>query len=139
MIFDKTLQFSADQALTGTSLVASTDHLDLGQDRDIGPGTPMWLVVVSKVAPGGTSPTLTIAIQTDDNSGFSSATNLVTHPTIAGAAFGVGAMVVIPWPFTNERYNRVAFTPGGTSPTFTVDAFLTSQPPPNWQAYPDGI
>lgn len=139
MIFDKTLQFSADQALTGTSLVASTDHLDLGQDRDIGPGSPLWLVVISKAAPGGTSPTLSIKIQTDDNSSFSSAADLVTHPTIAGANFGVGTMVVIPWPFENERYNRVAFTPGGTSPTFTVDAFLTNQPPPNWKAYPDAI
>ena len=137
MINDKTLQFSADQALTATA--ASTDHLDLVQDRDIGPGTPLWLVIVSKAAPGGTSPTIAISIETDDNSGFSSAATLTTHPTIAGANFGLGTMVVIPWPFENERYNRVKYTLGGTSPTFTVDAFLTNQPPPNWKAYPDAI
>jgi hypothetical protein len=139
MIFDKSLQFSDSQALTGTSLVASTDHLDLGQDRDIGPGTPLWLVVVSKAAPGGTSPTLTIAIETDSASNFGTKKTLASSGAIAGANFGLGAMHVIPWPFTNERYARVAFTPGGTSPTFTVDAFLTNQPPPNWQALPDAI
>ena len=137
MIFDKTLQFSADQALTATA--ASTDYLDLGSDRDVGPGTPLFLVVVSKVAAGGTSPTIAISIKTDDNVSFSSAATPLAGPTIAGASFGAGAMHVIPWPFTNERYNRVKYTLGGTSPTFTVDAFLTSQPPPNWQAYPDGI
>ena len=137
MIFDKTLQFSTDQALTATA--ASTDHLDLGSDRDVGPGTPLWLVVVSKVAPGGTSPTIAISVETDDNSSFSSAATPLAGPTIAGASFGVGVMAVIPWPFTNERYNRVKYTLGGTSPTFTVDAFLTNQPPPNWSAYPDAI
>lgn len=137
MINDKTLQFSADQALTATA--ASTDYLDLAQDRDIGPGTPLWLIVLSKVAAGGTSPTIAISIETDDNSSFSSATTLLTDATRAGADFGAGAMAVIPWPRTNERYNRVKYTLGGTSPTFTLDAFLTSQPPPNWQAYPDGI
>lgn len=137
MIFDKNLQFSADQALTATA--ASTDYLDLGSDRDIGPGTPLWLVVVSKAAPGGTSPTIAVSIETDDNSSFSSAATLATHTTVAGASFGLGEKIVMPWPFTNERYNRVKFTLGGTSPTFTVDAFVTSQPPPNWQALPDAI
>ena len=137
MIFDKTLQFSANQALAATA--PSTDHLDLGSDRDIGPGTPLWLVVVSKAAPGGTSPTITISIESADNSGFSSAKTLVESGTLDAAAFGAGAMHVIPWPFTNDRYNQIKYTLGGTAPTFIVDAFLTNQPPPNWQALPDAI
>lgn len=137
MIFDKSLQFSADQALTATA--ASTDHLDLGSDRDIGPGTPLWLVIVSKAAPGGTSPTIQISVETDDNNSFSSVTSLLASPVLSAAQFALGTLYAIPWPFTNERYNRVKYTLGGTSPTFTVDAFLTSQPPPNWQAYPDAI
>ena len=63
-------------------------------------------------------------------------TRLLTH---AGASFPAGTIRAIPWPATNERYNRVKFTLGGTSPTFTVDAFLTNQEPMNWKSMPDGI
>lgn len=45
----------------------------------------------------------------------------------------------MPFPHTNERYVRAKYTLGGTDPTFTIDAFLTSQEPPNWQALPDAI
>lgn len=137
MYVDKRLSFAEDQALTATA--ASTNTVDLKADTDIGPGEPMWLVVVSKVAPGGTSPTIAISIETDDNSSFSSAATVLTDATIAGANFGAGTIRAIPWPQTNERYNRVKFTCGGTSPTFTVDAFLTNQEPMNWKAMPDGI
>lgn len=137
MIIDSLLQFSNSQALTATA--ASTDSVDLSSDRDIGPGEPMWLVVVSEVAPGGTSPTIVISIETDDNSSFSSAATVYTHASIAGAAFGAGTKVVIPWPMANERYIRVKYTLGGTSPTFTVSSFLTSQEPTSWTSLPDAI
>ena len=55
---------------------ASTDAVDLGSDRDVGPGRPLWLVVAIKVALGGTTPTFNFSIQTDDNSSFSSAATL---------------------------------------------------------------
>jgi hypothetical protein len=137
MIIDKLLEFSRAQALTATA--ASTDTVDFGSDRDIGPGEPMWIVITSGAAPGGTSPTIAISVETDDNTGFSSAATLVTHPTLAAAAFGAGTRVVIPMPLTNERYLRMKYTLGGTDPTFTVSAFLTNQEPPSWQAYPDAI
>jgi hypothetical protein len=135
MIHDKLLQFSRDQALTATA--ASTDYIDLSADRDIGAGRPMWLIVFSKAAPDGTSPTLAISIETDDNPSFASASTLVTHPTIAGASFPVGTRVVIPMPFANERYLRVKYTLAGDDPEFTVDAFLTDQAPYVHHAYPD--
>lgn len=137
MINDKTLQFSADQVLSASG--ASTDYLDLGSDRDVGPGTPVWLVIVPKAPPTGTTPTIAPSIQTDDNAGFASPETVASLPAIAGAEFAAGRPTVIPWPFTNQRYCRVYYTLGGTTPGFTVDAFLTSQPPPSWQAYPDGI
>lgn len=137
MIYEKNLQFSDSQALTATA--ASSDHLDLSQDRDIGPGTPLWLVVISRVAPGGTNPTISISIETDDNPSFSSPVALVAGPAVAGASFPAGGRIVMPFPHTNERYVRAKYTLGGTDPTFTIDAFLTSQEPPNWQALPDAI
>jgi hypothetical protein len=135
MISDKTLQLSTDQALTATA--ASADFIDLGSDRDVGPGEPLWLVVQSKAAPTGTSPTIAISIETDDNDSFSSAATLVSMPAITGANFAVGTRVVIPFPYENERYVRAKFTLGGTSPTFSIDAFVTNQHPPKHVAYPD--
>lgn len=139
MIIDRRLQVSADQALTGTSLVPSTDVIDLGQDRDIGPGRPMWWVLVFKAAPGGTTPTLTFRQQTDDNAAFSSAADLFVSPVLAAADMALGRRHVFPMAFTNERFLRASYTMGGTSPTSTVDCFLTDQDPANWAAQPDGI
>lgn len=137
MIIDKRLEFSAAQALTATA--ASTNSIDVGVARQIGPGEPLWIVIVSKAAPGGTSPTIAISVETDDNTGFSSAATLATHPTLAAAAFGSGTRIVIPVPYSNERYLQLKYTLGGTSPTFTVDAFLTNQEPPQLTQYPDAI
>lgn len=139
MIIDKRLQVSSDQALTGTSAVASTDTIDLSLDRDIGPGQTMYAVIQFKAAPGGTTPTFTAKVQTDDNSAFSSATDLLTTNTLAAAAMAVGQRLVIPFPWTNERHVRLSYTMGGTSPTSTVDAWISSEPPPNWTAFADAI
>lgn len=130
MIFDKTLQFAADQTLTAAA--ASTDYLDLGSDRDVGPGTPLFLVTVIKTAIAGT---IAVAVQTDDNAAFASATTVLTGETLTAPA--VGTIIVLPMPATNERYVRVYF--GGAPTAGVVDCFLTSQPPPNWKAYPDAI
>jgi hypothetical protein len=137
MIIDKRLQVATDQALTATA--ASTDVIDLSADRDIGPGESMWLVVVAKTGLGGTSPTLAVSIETDDNSSFSSAATLLTGPTLAAAAFVTGQVIVMPMAMSNERYLRAKFTLGGTSPTATVDAFFTNQEPNIWTAAPDPI
>lgn len=134
MILDANLQFSDAQALTASA--ASTNSIDLKQDRDIGIGKELYLVVQSGAAPGGTSPTIAIGHETDDNSSFSSAKTVATSPTLAAADFAVGTIYAMTWPRQNERYNRLYFTLGGTSPTFTVTAFLTSEPPPGWRALP---
>lgn len=136
MFIDKRLQVSSQQALTATA--ASTDVVDLGSaSRNVGAGDPIWLVVLARVALAGTSPTLAVAIQTDDNSAFSSAATLETSQTYT--ALPVGSMIVLPMPFTNERYVRANYTLGGTTPTATVDAFFTNQDPTSWIAAPDAI
>lgn len=130
MIYEKTLQVSDAQALTAAA--ASTDHIDLGSDRDIGPGTPLWLVVVVKTAVAGT---LQVQLQSDDNAAFASPTTLIAGETVAAPA--AGTKIVLPMAATNERFLRAYF--GGAPTAGVVDAFLTSQEPPNWQALPDAI
>lgn len=134
MIVDANLQFSDAQALTATE--ASTNSIDLKQDRDVGIGKPLFLVIQSQAAPGGTSPTIAISHETDDNSSFSSPATVAVSPTLTAAQFALGTIYAMEWPRTNERHNRLKYTLGGTSPTFTVSAFLTSEPPPGWQALP---
>ena len=134
MILDKNLQVSTDQVLTATA--ASTDVIDLKQDRDVGIGEPMYIVVNIK-AVSGTSPTLTITAQTDDNSAFPSAATLVASASLAPPV--ANTQQVLMFPRSNERYVRLNYTVGGTSPSITVDAYLSAAPPPGWQAYPGEI
>lgn len=134
MILDKLLQVSTAQVVTATA--RSTDVIDLKQDRDIGIGDPVFLVV-NVTAVSGTSPTLQVAMHTDDNSGFSSAATLVSSAVFSPPT--VGQMIVLPMPRTNERYLSAHYTAGGTSPSFTLDAYFTANPPPGWQAYPGAV
>jgi hypothetical protein len=137
MIIDKRLQVSALQALSATA--PSTDVIDLGSLRLIGPGDPMWWVIVARTGLAGTTPTLAIAVQTDDASGFPSAATLLTSPTLAAADFPTGKILVLPMAFSNERFLRLNYTLGGTTPTATVDAWLTNQDPTAWAAQADAI
>jgi hypothetical protein len=126
MILDKQLAFSEAQAVTGAATSASTDLIDLSVVRsNIGSGKDLFVVVNVDVAAGGTTPTMAVLIQTDDNASFSSATTLFTGPTIAAAGLALSTQLVYQIPATGmERYLRLAYTLGGTSPTITVSAHI---------------
>jgi hypothetical protein len=132
MYIDKLMQVSSAQALTAAA--ASTDVIDLGGDRDIGPGRPLWLVVVARVALAGT---LSIAIQTDDNSAFASPTTLITSQTFTAAEVPAGKVLAFGMPMTNERYLRASY--GGLPTAGTFDAWFTDQEPATWAAQPDAL
>lgn len=133
MILSAEQMFSDGQALTATA--ASTNIIDLGApgtvlgapaalQRDVGKGTPIPIFVSLDVASGGTSPTLDVALQMDDNAGFSSPTTLASAPQVAGGAAGDQvALYYLPEGIT-QRYIRLNYTLGGTSPTYTVSAGL---------------
>ncbi len=129
------------QALTGTSAAASTNSIDVGTTPKNGANQVgfnqdcLYLVVTAKVASGGTNPTLAIAVQTDNNSTFSSVDTL---QTVNVGALVEGQTVVIPVPWTNKRYIRLQYTQGGTSPTNTVVAALTTKPQ-QWTAFANEI
>lgn len=116
---------SDGQALTESA--ASTSYKDFGKDRNIGIGEQMCVVVVPTVAADATTgdETYTFAVQTDDNSSFSSATTLSSR-AIAAASLTVGSIHVLPIPADKsmERYMRAYYTLAGTTPTITVKAAL---------------
>jgi hypothetical protein len=122
MFIDSLLLFSDAQALTATA--ASTNVIDLSQDRDIGVGEPMSVVLVLDVGADATTgdETYSVAIQTDDADTFGSASTLGTFTITRGTA--AGTLFEFPLPDTNERYLRLNYTLGGTTPTVTVTAFL---------------
>lgn len=124
MILDRENAFSIAQALSGSG-GASTDLIDLSQVRQIGMGKDLYLVLTIDVAAAGTSPTLSVAVQTDDNSSFSSPATALTSPTYTGAQMVASTQFVLPLPQIGfERYLRLNYTLGGTSPTVTLSAHL---------------
>jgi hypothetical protein len=135
MIRDAENIFSTSQALTATA--ASTDVIDLGANGDLGRASMRFRASVATAFSGGTS--VQFVLQTDDNSGFSSATALFTSAAIAVASLTAGAVVVdIPVPSTTERYLRVNYVVVGTPTAGAVDAFLVLDTP-NQVTYPDAV
>lgn len=126
MIIDRTLRFSASQALAGTTATVSTDALDLGGMGLAGAqpiGRPLY-VRVQIEAFAGTAPTLAVTVQTDDTGAFSSPQAVLANPALPMAA---NRRLLLPVPRL-KRYVRLLFTQGGTSPTSTVSAWLTDEP-----------
>lgn len=123
MKLDKEYEFSDAQALTATA--NSTNVIDLGVDRDIGVGEPMCVMISVGVAADTASAneTYQFQLETDDNVSFSSAT-VIADRTIAKESLTAGSVHILPIGHANERYLRVAYTLGGTTPSITVDAYL---------------
>jgi len=110
MITDKENTFSAAQALTAT---AGSDTIDTSGVGDWGIGCDgLYIVVnVDTAFTSAGSTTMTIALQTDDNTAFSSATTLYTSASIAKATMVAGARLLhIPLPIGCERYIRLYYT-----------------------------
>jgi len=124
MILDAQNQFSDSQALTATA--ASTNLIDLGLDRNIGLGEQLAVVVNVEVAADDTNSdeTYSVAIEADDNASFSSATSVASFSIARGTAAGTQFVQVLPMDLTTERYIRINYTLGGTTPSVTVSAHL---------------
>lgn len=126
-MLDALLRFSDDQAITTTAV--SQNVIDLwpngnSQGATLADSADLCVAVYVSVAAVGTG-TYTIQLQTDDNSAFSSATTLGSGtPTAAQLAAGKVYYFALPQGLF-ERYVRLNFVTGGTTPGVTLDAFLT--------------
>ncbi|WP_076738221.1 Bbp16 family capsid cement protein [Cronobacter sakazakii] len=114
MLLDQQALFSAAQAITASS--ASTNVIDTGSSLDSGKGGDVPLLI--QVVEGFNNLTsLAVTVQTDDNSAFSSATDVITM-TIPLASLTLGYKTpVINLPMKLERYVRLNYTVTGTAPT----------------------
>jgi hypothetical protein len=130
MFIDGELEYSSAQALTATA--ASTNLIDHGplegdQSIAMNVGEPMVVVLQLTVAAddGNADETYVADLETDDNTGFSSATTLGTVTITRGDAAGTRYYIHAPYDTNWERYTRVNYTLGGTTPSVTLDAWLT--------------
>lgn len=125
MYIDGQQLFSDSQALTATAV--STNIIDLGADRDIGIGDPLAIVVVVKVALDRVTgdETYTVTVQADDNASFTSAITVVGPVSLLAYTAGTKFIINLPPDKLTERYIRLNYTLGGTTPTGTITAFLT--------------
>jgi hypothetical protein len=126
MRFDKLNMYSESQALTATA--ASTNSLDHGEPRNLGVGQPVYVVVVVTVAftDGSSDSTCTVTVETDDNTGFSSATTAQTIGVFAALTAAGSRLIAALQPNqVNERYSQLKYTmANGSLTTGTVTAGL---------------
>lgn len=114
MLLDAKLLMSDKQAITATA--ASTDVIDRGDTKDVGKaGDIPLLIQVTETFNNLTS--LAVAIQTADNSAFSSPKTLATV-TVPVADLKAGYQTpVITLPKGVQRYLRINYTVTGDAPT----------------------
>lgn len=120
MILDGETRLSDAQSLSASG--ATTNYYDQGLDHDLGRGEPMAMVftITTAADTADGNETYSFAAQTDDNTSFSSATDMIER-SMAGADLEVGAQVVLPLPPEAERYVRGYVTLGGTTPSVSFD------------------
>jgi hypothetical protein len=127
MLLDENTLFSDDQAITATA--ASTNYMDTGARATV-PGAPAALggslggandipLLVQVTEDFATLTSLTISIETDDNTSFSSAKTVAATHAIPAADLVAGyiaPLTRIPHTVT-ERYVRLKYTVGGSNAT----------------------
>jgi len=127
MLADALTLFSDSQAVTASA--ASTDYIELGATgtpalnstalvRDIGKGNKVKIRIQCTEA-FATLTSLKVAVQTDDNSSFSSAATALETEAILAATLVAGYVFNIEYlpRRTNERYVRLYYTVAGSNAT----------------------
>lgn len=126
-ILDAQNLYSDAQAVTTTA--ASTNVIDHGIDGNLGVGEPMVVVISLDVAADDADgdETYVAALQADSVVGFGSAVEVGSVTITRGDAAGTRYFIPVPPSETMDRFSRLNFTHGGTSPSATYTARLVPQ------------
>ena len=124
MYIDNNLKMSDAQALTATA--DSTDHINLGSDRDIGKGEAMALVINVVVAADFTTgdETYLFQLESDSTAAMSSST-IVAGGSVLAADLIAGATIAFPIGTINEQFLQGVYTLAGNTPLVTIDAWIS--------------
>lgn len=137
-------RFSNAQNLTATGV--STNKIDFTEDRNIGIGEPMAVVVFFVAdTEAGTDETYTLDVRTDATDAMSSpriiaSRSYTTAQALAEMQAGSKAVLPIPPDTLSEVVVDVNYTMAGTAPDITVTTVLLPISfIENWVPYPDGF
>lgn len=111
MILDAALQF--DSGIQHLTTEAGTDYIDLGVNRNLGVGEDLYFYAIVTLAftDGASNSTMTLSLETDDNTSFSSATTAQTIGVFAAlAAIGTRLVAKLQPDVITERYLRLKYT-----------------------------
>lgn len=148
MFMDADLLFSDAQAVTATA--ASTNYYDTGPlfsgnlGRNIGVSSEIYFSTTVDVAmtDSGSDSTITVTVETDDNTSFSSASTVATLyviPAVTAAGTKFFAKVPIGGGVPFERYIQIKYT--AANGNLTTGSFTTAivKNIDNWTSYASGF
>ena len=137
-LVDARLELSDAQALTASA--DSTNVIDLSQTaRQIGAGRTMYVHFNVTVGADFTTGDETYTFGVATGAATSLGTVLSSRAIAAGTlAAGYNVSMAVPMDGV-LRYVGVEYVLAGTSPSVTVDAYLSDQEAFSWQSYPDAI
>lgn len=128
MKMDALYLFSDAQALTATA--ASDNYKNLEAVMDVGNGNDVYVVTTVDTAftDGSSDTTVTVTVETDDSSAFSTATTAQTLYVIPALAAVGDTFVAKLSPFTTaEQYMQIKYTmANGNLTTGAVTTFFTT-------------
>jgi len=139
-IIDYFLQLASSQAFTSTGL--GLKSVDFGSVRQLGLiDEGLFLVVSVETAADSTTGDETYEFQiiTSAAAGLGSPT-VLNSKTVAAADLGKGAQVTLVTPMEGmKEFVGLNVVLGGTTPSITISAYLTSELPQANISYPAGI
>lgn len=124
MFIDAQGTFSKDQALTASAI--SQNIIDLGVDGNIGVGEPMALVCLFQADLVATG-TYSIILESSSDEAFTSPVELSEIKVDPSSVEGDKVVMGVPADSRADRFLRVSYVLGGTSPAMEVSSFLQPQ------------
>lgn len=152
-LIDKRLEMADGESVAGSAGVALIgDQIDLDVARDVGIGTPLYVVIqcATSIITGGAAGTIKFQLVSDASASI--ATNgdatvhfdtgtFVTDGDDANELDAGDLIAVFPLPRQGNAYERflgILATIATTTVTAgAINAFITEVPPSGWTAYPD--
>lgn len=128
MFMDALGLVSDAQAVSATGFSTNTIDLTAGAAaRAIGTGESVGFGLAVDVALAGTTPTFSVDVVQSDNANLSTP-DVLSSTTLTAAQLAAGAahFVQVPPGQPTKRYLGLRYNLGGTTPTITVTAWLTT-------------
>lgn len=135
-VLDALLTFSAQQALTGSSDVISSNVYNAGSAKKVFEGSGEEVKLAIQVtASGGTTPTLRARFVGADNAALDSNPIIIAETGVSAALVAADIPKLYELLLANQatakQYYGVIWLQAGTSPTATVNAFICHTAPNN--------